>query len=573
MYQGNAEPVQALPQVFRANTLGDGVQNNVVIVPPGGAIPAAVMIVPRRNQGPIITFNQAAGTAISVQYAGFSGTREMQAFRGINRAGNLNQFTAALQSFDVGSQNFTYADKDGNIAYFATGEMPLREDLENGAPVGLPPFLIRNGQGGNEWLPAQGNDPNRALPFAILPFSEMPQLVNPPRGFIVNSNNDPTGNSRDNNALNVLRPGGGIRYIGSGYNFDLGIRAGRIEQLLTSFLASGQKLGVQDLQRIQSDVVMGDANFFVPFIVRALDNARRPGASGELTSFASDPRIVQAVARMAVWDGSTPTGIVEGFDASDQNGKLAEPHELEITNSVSATIYSVWRNQIVNQTLSTTLSRRGLVIPSPRDIQLTAVKNLFDNFPQRSGVGVSGIDFFEVPGVAGAADRRDIVLLRSLSIALDLLAGPTFADAFNGSTSQSDYRWGRLHRVVLAHPLGGSFNVPPAGGAFPQPLANLPGIPADGGLHTVDLGNHQLNRDNSNGFMFPGGPTRRYVASIESDGIKSVSSLPGGQSGVPGSQFYLNLLRRWLTNEAFTLRTDVVGVPDDRDEHDERSRR
>ena len=100
----------------------------------------------------------------------------MQAFRSINRAGNLTQFTAALQSFDVGSQNFTYADKEGNIAYFAAGEMPLREDLENGAPVGLPPFLIRDGQGGNEWLPAQGNDPNRALPFAILPFSEMPQL-------------------------------------------------------------------------------------------------------------------------------------------------------------------------------------------------------------------------------------------------------------------------------------------------------------------------------------------------------------------------------------------------------------
>ena len=175
----------------------------------------------------------------------------------------------------------------------------------------------------------------------------------------------------------------------------------------------------------------------------------------------------------------------------------------------------------------------GLAIPSPRDIQLTAVKNLFDNFPQRSGVGVSGIDFFEVPGVAGAADRRDIVLLRSLSIALDLLAGPAFADAFNGSTNQSDYRWGRLHRVVLAHPLGGPFNIPPAGGAFPQPLPNLPGIPTDGGLHTVDLGNHQINRDNSNGFMFLGGPSLRYVASIESDGIKSVSSLPGGQSGVP----------------------------------------
>ena len=184
---------------------------------------------------------------------------------------------------------------------------------------------------------------------------------------------------------------------------DLGVRAGRIEQLLTSLLASGRKLDVHDFQRVQSDVVMGDANFFVPFIVRAFDNARRPGAPGELTSFASDPRIVEAVARLAVWDRSTPTGIVEGFDASDQNGKRAQPHVLEISNSIAATIYSVWRNQIVNQTLIATLSRNGLAITSPRDIQLTAVKNLFDSFPKRSGVGVSGIDFFEVPGVARAA--------------------------------------------------------------------------------------------------------------------------------------------------------------------------
>jgi penicillin G amidase len=53
--------------------------------------------------------------------------------------------------------------------------------------------------------------------------------------------------------------------------------------------------------------------------------------------------------------------------------------------------------------------------------------------------------------------------------------------------------------------------------------------------------------------MFRFAPSLRYVASIESDGITSVSSLPGGQSGVPGSPFYLNLLGRWLTNEAFPL--------------------
>ena len=204
----------------------------------------------------------------------------------------------------------------------------------------------------------------------------MPQLVNPSRGIIVNANNDPIGNSRDNNMLNVLRPNGGIRYIGSGYGFDLGIRAGRIEQLLASLLTNGRKLGVQDLQRVQSDVVMGDADFFVPFIVRAFGNALRPGAPGELNELHQRSAHRAGSGSHGGVGPQYATGIVEGFDASDQDGKRAQPNAREITNSVSATIYSVWRNQMVNQTLSTTLARRGLSITMPRDIQLTAVKNL-----------------------------------------------------------------------------------------------------------------------------------------------------------------------------------------------------
>ena len=290
--------------------------------------------------------------------------------------------------------------------------------------------------------------------------------------------------------------------------------------------------------------------------MQALANARRPGAPVELAGLAADARIVEAVGRFAAWDGSTPSGILEGFDASDKNGKRAEPGQTEVNNSIAAAIYSVTRNQLVNQILGATLSRRGLPFTSPRDLRLTALKNLLDNFPTRAGVGASGIDFFEVPGVASAADRRDILLLRSVSAALNLLASPAFAEAFGGSTNQADYRWGRLHRVVFTHPVGGSFNTPPAGEAFPQPLDNLPGIPTDGGLHTVDVGNHPITRDNSNGFMFVGGAARRNVATITRDGIESVSSLPGGESGVQGNPLNLNLLPGWLTNDTFPLRMD-----------------
>jgi penicillin amidase len=561
VYQGRLEPVVALPQTFRVNTPADGIADSLAIAPPSPTVPAAVLIVPRRNQGPLIVANAAAGVGISVQYTGASGTREMQALRALGRARNLSDFKSAVLKFDTGSQNFNYADVDGNIAWFTGGEVPLREDLQAGTVAGLPPYFIRNGQGGNEWLPAVTRDPDRALPYEILPFAEMPQLVNPAGGSIINANNDPTGNFADNDVLNVRRPGGGIQYLSAG--FINGIRAARIRELLDQTLATKGRVSSLDLQRIQADTVMGDARYFTPFIVRAFANAQRPDAAPELAVLARDSRVQEAVARFAAWDQSTPTGIVEGFDAADRNGVRSEPGETEIAHSVAASIYSVWRNQFIAQAYDGPVRSRNLPVVSSRGDAIAGLKNLLENFAARQGRGASGIDFFAVPGVAAADDRRDVVLLRSLQNALTVMAGPAFNAAFNGSTNQRDYRWGKLHRIVLAHPLGGNFSTPPAGGAFAQPLPGLPGIPTDGGFFTVDLAGGALRNDSSNGFMFDAGPVRRTVSSVQSigRGIEAVSSLPGGESGELGNPFHLNLLGGWLTNEVFPLRQDILDLP------------
>lgn len=542
VFQGALEHIVALPQVFRVNVIGDGVADSLVTVPPGAGIPASVFIVPRRNQGPILRLGLVPGPVLSVQYAGFSGGREVDAFRGFNLARTLDDFVAAVQRFDGGSFNWAYADVRNNIAYFASGKVPLREDLQSGSVAGLPPYLVRNGQGGNEWL---------AQP---LPFDEMPQAVNPPRGFLVNANNDPTGTTLDNNPLNELRPDGGILYLGTA--FDTGIRAGRIEQLIVERLAEQGRIGPRDLQQIQADVVIGDAQFFAPYIVQALRNAQRPDAPEALRSIAADTRVQEAVARLAAWDYSTPTGLPEGFDAGDKVGQLNPRSPVEISNSVAATIYSVWRNQFLDQTLFATLiTTHHIGIDSPGAEAFTALQQLLENFATGGGVGASGIDFFAVPGIDAAPDRRDLIILRCVSASLDLLSGPSFASAFNGSTNQQDYRWGRLHRVILSHPLGEPFSIPTGGGAFPQPLPDLTGIPVDGGLYTVDDADSGLLSDTTDGFMFSVGPGRRYVAWIQpfGTGIDAVTSLAGGESGVLGSPAYANLLPQYLVNEAFPL--------------------
>jgi penicillin amidase len=470
VYQGKLEPVIPVPETFRQNNPGSGTPDNLTVVPPGGAVPAATLIVPRRNNGPIIQLDQAAGTALSVQYTGFSATRELDTFLLWDDARNLDDFRRGLQLFDVGGQNWAYADVEGNIAYFTSAELPLREDLQAGTVNGLPPFFIRNGTGGDEWLPLQHPQPGQAIPYEILPYAEMPQIVNPPAGFFVNANNDPAGVSLDNDVLNQLRPGGGIYYLNAGYD---GIRAGRITALLRAELAGDGRVSFADSQRIQADTALVDAQFFVPYLVKALARGVLDG-DPTLRGLARDRAVAEAVGRLALWNRRTPTGIPEGYDAADVDGRRLPPARLEQANSVAATIYAVWRSQVVKEAIDARLAPFGVPVPDG-ERSLTALKHLLETFGQTHGVGASGIDSFAVDGVADAADRRDVVLLRAVRDALAKLAGPDFQAAFGGSTDQDDYRWGRLHRVTLDHPLGGPFGIPPAFGAFPQPLADLPG--------------------------------------------------------------------------------------------------
>jgi penicillin amidase len=552
VHGGVNEPVQAIPETFRVNTLGNG----VVTVPPGGGIPAATLVVPRRNNGPLVAADPAAGMGVSVQFTGFSATREVETFLRWNKARNLAEFVAALEFFDFGSQNWAYADVRGNLAYFTSGEMPLREDLEAGRVDGLPPFFVRDGTGGNEWLPVTDPQPNQAVPYEILPPDEMPQLVNPAAGWFVNANNDPAGTTLDNDPLDQFRPTGGIYYLSPGYD---GYRGGRITEMIRAEVAGDGSISFDEMQAMQADVTLLDAEVFVPQLLAAFDGAA-DSATPELTALAADPRVAEAIERLRSWDRTTPTGIPEGYDAADRDGELSAPSDAEVAHSVAATIYSAWRSRAIANTIDATVERLGLARPGD-DTAVADLRHLLDNYDTTGGVGSSAVDFFVVPGATSPEDERDVVLLRSLAEALDRLAGPSFTAAFGGSTDQTDYRWGMLHRVVFDHPLGGDRSIPPAGGAFPAPVPGLAGIPTDGGFNTVDASGHNGRAGDADSYMFGGGPVRRFVGDMRpGQRSRTESALPGGTSGQVGSDRYFTLLPDWLTNESYPqlLRTGAL---------------
>jgi penicillin amidase len=61
------------------------------------------------------------------------------------------------------------------------------------------------------------------------------------------------------------------------------------------------------------------------------------------------------------------------------------------------------------------------------------------------------------------------------------------------------------------------------------------------------------NHDIVNAHSRTHGPSWRMVASLEPAGIKAWATYPGGQSGNPGSEHYINLLSRWTRGEYFPL--------------------
>lgn len=568
IFDGRPEPLVLIPQTYLVNQVGDGTADNLVDSGLGPLDGGLTLVVPRRNHGPIVAVDlsdPANPIGLSVQYTGWGPTRELDAFRIWNRAANLDEFKQGLQYFDFGSQNFAYADVDGNIAYFTSGELPLREDLQTlgQADGGIPPYLIRDGTHTlkHEWLPAGATrEPGQALPYQILPFAEMPQTVNPPQGFIVNANNDPVGTSNDNDPIDQRRPTGGIFYLGTGY--DRGFRIGRIERLLEAELKRDGSFSVADFERFQANNQLLDAEVFTPYILAAFDRAKDPNAPASLAALAADSRIVEAVNRLRAWDFSTPTGIPEGWDPGDNPAALPAPSAQEIANSVAATIYSVWRGQAVTRIIDGTLQRLGLgdFVP-PGDVALADLRHLLDAFPTADGPGSSGVDFFAGTGAPSPPTARDIALLQSLQSALDLLAGDAFAPAFNHSTNQDDYRWGKLHRIVFAHPLGSPFNIPPDGG-FADLAPDLPGIARAGGFGTVDAAAHDVRAASANAFMFDSGPARRFIGTLQPAGPVAEEVIPGGESSRVPDQLPLwltNHYHPWLYRPAEVIRATVAG--------------
>jgi penicillin amidase len=94
--------------------------------------------------------------------------QEFEAFFFLNRARNWEDFKNALKKYGGATQNFVYADVQGNIGWYAAGRIPIRRAGEGELPYD-------GATDAGDWT-------------GYIPFEELPNLYNPAEGFIVTAN-------------------------------------------------------------------------------------------------------------------------------------------------------------------------------------------------------------------------------------------------------------------------------------------------------------------------------------------------------------------------------------------------
>ena len=80
------------------------------------------------HRGPVISgFRKVNDAVLTMRWSGYDKSDEIRSVYLLNRASNWQDFRSAIGSFRSVSQNFIYADVDGNIGLNTGGGIPVRK--------------------------------------------------------------------------------------------------------------------------------------------------------------------------------------------------------------------------------------------------------------------------------------------------------------------------------------------------------------------------------------------------------------------------------------------------------------
>jgi len=233
--------------------------------------------------GPVI---EREGAQVAVAWTGLSASDTTRSVYEMVHSDGLDDFVAALHSFDEPTQNVVYADRDGNTLYYVTGKIPIR--TVDGEEV-RGDRVFDGSAGEAEW---EGFTPYGTSTWeGFIPFDEKPGVVDP--GYVATANqrvtDDPT------------------HYIGQ--EFSPPFRGMRIYERLDTDTAAGTVSPIQ-MKDIQADRLDERAELLVPRLLSVREQA----------ADAAQPHL-DALAEWNYWmnvESHAATIFAEWFDAYEQ---------------------------------------------------------------------------------------------------------------------------------------------------------------------------------------------------------------------------------------------------------------
>lgn len=408
-----------------------------------------------------------AGRRVLINWTGFRATNEAEAFLGMARASNRDEWERSVDKMEVGTFNWLAADKDG-ISYHVHTLVPDRGDPS----ARQMPFTV-----------VDGDDPGYLWSGQSLPASKLPQSRAEQTGYIVTANNDPFGFTADGDV------GNDPWYYGAFY--DPGYRAARIEKRILELTGKG-KVGVADMQAIQTDTHSGVADQLLPVLAEAY--AQVP-TDDNLAPYRDRPELDTLLKLMTVeWKRDMQ---------QEEAGALA---------------FHVFAHFLATQILED-----DLILAFSPVLEASAITALKLTSLAATGQYPDGDKLMQ--------GGRDGLVLEALDQTAQWLTLEF------GSVNPGMYTWGERHGTGFRNAFGGKLD---AGW-----------IATHGGEDTVNVSSTVFyapmsTTEVANPFESHDGPVFRVVSRFLDDGTpEAMVNFPRGNSGEPGSEHFGDTVEDW----------------------------
>lgn len=501
LFNGEQVPIETVVEVIR-NDAGVEVEYEFELVP---------------HHGLIIPETRTEESGISIRWTGNEPSNEMHAFLGLMRATSVDEARDALDSFEVGGQNFVIVSRE-DIFWTTQVRLPVRDEramtYDPMTFTGHSPGFLLPGTGEYEWVDTLSD---RYLPHEI----------NPDSGYIATANGDAVGVTADGDPFNDEH------FIG--WDFANGYRIGRITEVLEELTERGN-VTAEEMQILQNDSLSPLGRYFTPALLvelnRAAEEIDAPGTHADLEAAVAEigdaqmSKIMEMADRLDGWDFGTPAA-VEG-----------EPTADEISESVAATIFNVMLGRLMNLAFQDEFDRIGTRTSfSIRTMHwaLTEPELWLRSYDEDLGDTILWDDI-DTDVVESRGDR----VVRAFASTLEWLEA-------NMGEEMDGWRWGELHTLRLDSAFvpsigGDTISIPtPDDEQFPN------GFPRHGDRYTVDVSNFSTFATDR--FDYGSGPQQRLIVEMTPDGPIAQNALPGGQVLDPDSPHHADEMELWRHNE------------------------